>query len=232
MTAQHEARALGHDYIGTEHLLLGLVREERGLAARALDELGVTLETVRADIARIVGGADARTTGQIPLTPRAKSVLELSAREALKLGHNYVGTEHVLLALASEIQGLAAQILSDSGPRPDEIRDHVIRLLGRTPSGTPEPGLAPEEQERLDEVRRLEAEALAANDLRRAAHFRRRDRELLAAQRPPRPLPVPGASSTRLVARRTSDRLQVAAAGLSALFGLAVGVLLGRAIWG
>ena len=97
--AQDEARALKHNYIGTEHILLGLLREEEGLAARVLESLDITVEEVRAQIARIVGQGDEVTTGQIPFTPRAKKVLELALREALSLGHNYIGTEHILLAL-------------------------------------------------------------------------------------------------------------------------------------
>src|SRR6266581_418530 len=95
--AQDEARALKHNYIGTEHILLGLLREEEGLAARVLESLDITVEEVRAQVARIVGQGDEVTTGQIPFTPRAKKVLELALREALSLGHNYIGTEHILL---------------------------------------------------------------------------------------------------------------------------------------
>src|SRR5207237_1339240 len=97
--AQDEARALRHNYIGTEHILLGLLREEEGLAARVLESLDITVEEVRAQVARIVGQGDEVTTGQIPFTPRAKKVLELALREALSLGHNYIGTEHILLGL-------------------------------------------------------------------------------------------------------------------------------------
>jgi ATP-dependent Clp protease ATP-binding subunit ClpC len=92
--AQDEARALKHNYIGTEHILLGLLREEEGLAARVLESLDIAVEEVRAQVARIVGQGDEVTTGQIPFTPRAKKVLELALREALSLGHNYIGTEH------------------------------------------------------------------------------------------------------------------------------------------
>src|SRR4051795_13362650 len=109
--AQHEARTLRHNYIGTEHLLLGLLREEEGLAARVLGELGVTLEGSREQVANIVGEGDEGTTGQIPFTPRAKRVLELSLSEATALGHGYVGTEHLLLGMAREGSGVAARIL-------------------------------------------------------------------------------------------------------------------------
>src|SRR5690242_8228844 len=111
--AQDEARTLKHNYIGTEHILLGLLREEEGLAARVLDSLDITVEEVRAQVARIVGQGDEVTTGQIPFTPRAKKVLELALREALSLGHNYIGTEHILLGLVRENEGVAARILLD-----------------------------------------------------------------------------------------------------------------------
>ena len=112
--AQDEARALKHNYIGTEHILLGLLREEEGLAARVLESLDITVEEVRAQVARIVGQGDEVTTGQIPFTPRAKKVLELALREALSLGHNYIGTEHVLLGLARENGGVATRILQSN----------------------------------------------------------------------------------------------------------------------
>src|SRR5579862_7862382 len=109
--AQDEARRLQHDYIGTEHLLLGLLREPEGVAARVLGTLGVTLDDARADVARIIGSGDEATPGQIPFTPRAKKVLELSLREALALDHNSIGTEHLLLGLLREHEGVAARIL-------------------------------------------------------------------------------------------------------------------------
>ena len=129
--AQDEARALGHRYIGTEHLLLGLLREEEGLAARALASLNVTIEEVRAKVERIVGrGEGDAETGQIPFTPRAKKTLELALRESQALGHDYIGTEHILLGLARQDDGVAGQILSALGVDVDTIRRHVIRLLG------------------------------------------------------------------------------------------------------
>jgi ATP-dependent Clp protease ATP-binding subunit ClpC len=127
--AQDEARTLGHDYIGTEHILLGLLREEDGLAARVLDSLDITVEEVRAQIARIVGQGDEVTTGQIPFTPRAKKVLELALREALSLGHNYIGTEHILLGLVRENEGVAARILLDFDADAEKIRNEIIRML-------------------------------------------------------------------------------------------------------
>jgi len=140
--AQEEARDLRHNYIGTEHLLLGLLREEEGVGAHVLDELGVSLDDVRAQVAEIIGRGDVVTTGQIPFTPRAKKVLELSLREALTLGHNYIGTEHVLLGIAREDDGVAARILLDKGAGADAIRDAVVRKVGPIPASgkAPRPG--------------------------------------------------------------------------------------------
>ena len=130
--AQDEARALRHNYIGTEHILLGLLREEEGLAARLLESLSVTAQDVRAQVARIVGQGDEVTTGQIPFTPRAKKVLELALRDALSLGHDYIGTEHILIALVRENEGVAVQILRDFDADAEKIRNEVIRLGGLT----------------------------------------------------------------------------------------------------
>ena len=141
MLAQDESRALRHDYIGTEHLLLGLLREQTGLAARVLDSLGLTLDEVRAQVARIVGRGAEVTSGQIPFTPRAKKVLELALRGALSLGHNYIGTEHILLGLVRENEGVAARILLDFDADAEKIRNETIRMLsgpgrrGQTPPG-------------------------------------------------------------------------------------------------
>jgi ATP-dependent Clp protease ATP-binding subunit ClpC len=128
--AQDESRTFKHDYIGTEHILLGLLREQAGLAARVLDSLDITVEEVRAQVARIVGqGADDVTPGQIPFTPRAKKVLELALREALSLGHNHIGTEHILLGLVRENEGVAARILLDFDADADKIRGEIIGML-------------------------------------------------------------------------------------------------------
>jgi ATP-dependent Clp protease ATP-binding subunit ClpC len=132
--AQDEARALKHNYIGTEHLLLGLLREEEGVAARALESLDVTVEAVRAQVERIIGQGDEVTLGQIPFTPRAKKALELSLREALTLGHQYIGTEHVLLGLVRVEDGVAARILLDFGADAEKIRNEVIRMLSGPPA--------------------------------------------------------------------------------------------------
>jgi len=127
--AQEEARSLKHNYIGTEHLLLGLLREEEGVAARVLDGLEVSVEEVRAAVVRIVGSGEESPQGQIPFTPRAKKVLELALREALSLGHNYIGTEHILLGLVREDEGVAARILLDLDAEPEKIRNEVMRAL-------------------------------------------------------------------------------------------------------
>ena len=135
---QDEARALRHNYIGTEHLLLGLLREEEGIAARVLDSFDITLEEVRNQVKRLVGQGDEEiVTGQIPFTPRAKKVLELALREALSLGHSYIGTEHVLLGIVREDQGVAARILLDFDADAEKIRDETIRML----SGPGGPGV-------------------------------------------------------------------------------------------
>jgi Clp amino terminal domain, pathogenicity island component/UvrB/uvrC motif len=126
--AQEEARGLTHNYIGTEHILLGLLREERGLAARVLGSFDVTLERVRAQVVRIVGFGEEATEGQIPFTPRARKVLELALRESLSLGQMQVDTEHLLLGLAREGDGVAARILRDFDADPEKIRTEVMRV--------------------------------------------------------------------------------------------------------
>src|ERR687887_115928 len=127
--AQEEARLLNHNYIGTEHLLLGLIHEGEGLAAKSLESLGVSLEQVRAQVEEMIGVGTATPQGHIPFTPRAKKVLELSLREALQLGHNYIGTEHILLGLIREGEGVAAQVLQKLGADLNRVRQTVIQLL-------------------------------------------------------------------------------------------------------
>jgi ATP-dependent Clp protease ATP-binding subunit ClpC len=136
--AQDEARALGHDYIGTEHLLLGLLREQEGVAAHVLEALGADIDDARARVAAIVGRGEGVVRGQVPFTPRAKKVLELSLKEALSLGNNYIGTEHILLGLVRENEGIGARVLLDMGIEGKEVRDAVIRMLsGREPALRP-----------------------------------------------------------------------------------------------
>lgn len=141
--AQEEARALSQNYIGTEHLLLGLIREEEGIAARALESMGINLEDVRAQVEDIIGRGETQPPGHIPFTPRAKKVLELSLREALQLGHNYIGTEHILLGLIREGEGVAARVLFNLGADLEKVRNQVIQLL----SGYYSPAQAVEEKD-------------------------------------------------------------------------------------
>ena len=127
--AQEEARMLNHNYIGTEHILLGLIQEGEGVAAKALESMGISLEAVRDQVEEIIGRGSSAPTGHIPFTPRAKKVLELSLREALQLGHNYIGTEHILLGLIREGEGVAAQVLTKLGADLDRVRNQVVQLL-------------------------------------------------------------------------------------------------------
>src|SRR5674536_76041 len=127
--AQDEARMLNHNYIGTEHLLLGLIHEGEGVAAKALESLGISLEAVREQVEEIIGQGQQAPTGHIPFTPRAKKVLELSLREALQINHTYIGTEHILLGLIREGEGVAAQVLVKLGADLNRVRQQVIQLL-------------------------------------------------------------------------------------------------------
>jgi ATP-dependent Clp protease ATP-binding subunit ClpC len=127
--AQEEARMLSHDYIGTEHILLGLIQEGKGVAAKALESLGISLEAVRQQVEEIIGRGQQAPSGHIPFTPRAKQVLKLALREALELGHNYIGTEHILLGLIHEGEGVAAQVLVRMDADLDTVRQQVIELL-------------------------------------------------------------------------------------------------------
>jgi ATP-dependent Clp protease ATP-binding subunit ClpC len=207
--AQEEARALKHNYIGTEHILLGLLREEEGLAARVLESLDITVEEVRAQIARIIGQGDEITTGQIPFTRRAKKVLDFSLREALSLGHNYIGTEHILLGLVRENEGVAARILLDFDADAEKIRNEIIRMLsgpGRRASAQPSSSapLPDDKPARPPPPAGLRLEAVAR------------------APRPP-------ARETVLGPRRR--RVYLACAMLFAV-GLSVGLVVGWLIWG
>jgi ATP-dependent Clp protease ATP-binding subunit ClpC len=141
--AQEEARMLNHNYIGTEHLLLGLIHEGGGVAARTLESLGVSLQAVRQQVEEIIGHGQNGTAGRIPFTPRAKKVLELSRREALAMGHNYVGTEHILLGLLREGNGVAAQALVRMGADLSRVRQQVILILsGQQDKDEPKSGRA------------------------------------------------------------------------------------------
>ncbi len=133
--AQEEARMLNHNYIGTEHILLGLIHEGDGVAAEALESLGISLEAVRQQVEEIIGRGQQALSGHIPFTPRAKKVLELSLREALQLGHNYIGTEHILLGLIREGEGVAAQVLVRLDADLNRVRQQVIQVLHSRPAG-------------------------------------------------------------------------------------------------
>src|SRR4026207_1390604 len=131
--AQEEARMLNHNYIGTEHILLGLIHEGEGVAAKALESLGISLEAVRSQVEEIIGQGGSSPSGHLPFTPRAKKVVELSLREALQLGHNYIGTEHILLGLIREGEGVAAQVLVKLGADLSRVRQPVIQWPSRWP---------------------------------------------------------------------------------------------------
>ena len=139
--AQEEARMLNHNYVGTEHLLLGLIHESEGVAAKALQALGISLEAVRAEVESIIGRGQQAPSGHIAFTPRAKTVLELTLREARQLGHHYIGTEHILLGLIREGEGVAAQVLVKLSADLNRVRQQVIQLLhgyqGNQPPAAP-----------------------------------------------------------------------------------------------
>ena len=136
--SQDEARGLNHNFIGTEHLLLGVIREEDGLAAKALTSLGISLDAVRKEVKETIGPAASGYEGSPPFTPRAKKVLELSLREALQLGHNYIGTEHILLGLVREGEGVGAQVLAGFGGGLARVRQSVLELIpGHGEAGEP-----------------------------------------------------------------------------------------------
>jgi ATP-dependent Clp protease ATP-binding subunit ClpC len=132
--AQEEARMLNHNYIGTEHILLGLIHEGEGVAAKALESLGISLEAVRQQVEEIIGQGQQAPSGHIPFTPRAKKVLELSLREALQLSHNYIGTEHILLGLIHEGEGVAAQVLVRLGADLNRVRREILLVLHGRPA--------------------------------------------------------------------------------------------------
>ena len=255
---QDEARLLKHNYIGTEHLLLGLLREDEGLAARVLESLDITVEEVRAQVARIIGEGVEVTTGQIPFTPRAKRVLEHALREALALGHNHVGTEHVLLGLVSDYDGVAAQILVDFDADAEKIRAEVLALLSGGRASTAEPTtfkpsapvFSSELVDEINRVRTAKEEAIEAQEFEKAAGLRDRERQLVSAARslervwsgeperavsfgPVVPPPTRTGSSVRFA--RVSDARSPRLFLLGwALFGVAaaIGLLAGRLIWG
>jgi ATP-dependent Clp protease ATP-binding subunit ClpC len=135
--AQEEARLLNHNYIGTEHLLLGLIHEGEGVAAKVLEQLGVEPDRVRADVERRIGHGGSEPVGAIPFTPRAKTALEMALREALQMGHNYIGTEHILLGLVREGEGVAVLVLTELGVELDTLRRTTLDLLSGVPTTEP-----------------------------------------------------------------------------------------------
>ena len=190
--AQEEARLLNHNYIGTEHLLLGLVQEGEGVAATALTELSISLEAVRAQVEEIIGQGQRPPTGRIPFTPRAKKVLELSLREAKQLDHNYIGTEHILLGLLREGEGVGAQVLVKLGGDLSRVRQQVLQVLSGSAAAGMEaaartrlvrmtvPDELREAEEQLTQVRREKEAAIDAEDFERAAGLRDQERQLRA----------------------------------------------------
>ena len=190
--AQDESRRLGHDHIGTEHILLGLLREEEGIAARVLEGMGVTLDDVRAEVLRMVGRGDASSTGQIPFTAGGKQALELALREAVAMGHNYIGTEHILLGLVRADDGVAARILREHHADPETLRQEIVRVLSGPgslahPEPEPEdveltsPPLAPEVLAELERLASERESALARRAYEEAASLRDAERRLRAA---------------------------------------------------
>jgi ATP-dependent Clp protease ATP-binding subunit ClpA len=188
--AQEEAVRLNHNYVGTEHLLLGLIHEGQGVAAKALESLGIRLEAVRSQVEEIIGQGQVAPSGHIPFTPRAKKVLELSLRESKQLGHDYIGTEHILLGLIREGEGVAAQVLVKLGADLSRARRQVIGLLTGDTGGSEAgagtrlvrmtmPNELREAEEELVQVRRQKERAIDAEDFDRAAALRDREQQLL-----------------------------------------------------
>ena len=192
--AQEEARLLNHNYIGTEHILLGLAHEGQGVAAKALESLGIQLQALRSQVEQVIGQGQRAPTGHIPFTPRAKKVLELSLRESQQLGHNYIGTEHLLLGLIREGEGVAAQVLVKLGADLSRVRQQVIQLLSGYAGGKEAAEQAgartrlvhmtmPEDlreaEEQLAELRRQKEAAIMSQDFEQAAALRDEERELL-----------------------------------------------------
>src|ERR671911_833016 len=169
--AQEEARMLNHNYIGTEHILLGLIHEGEGVAAKALESLGISLEAVRQKVEEIIGHGQQSPSGHIPFTPRAKKVLELSLREALQINHSYIGTEHILLGLIREGEGVAAQVLVKLGADLNRVRNQVLQLLSgfqgkeAATAGAPEQGSTPSSSMVLDQFGRNLTQAARENKL-------------------------------------------------------------------
>ena len=172
--AQDEAQRFNHNYIGTEHLLLGLVREGEGVAARVLENMNVELAKVRTAVEFIIGRGDRPVVGEVGLTPRAKRVIELAIDEARRLGHNYIGTEHLLLGLVREGEGIAAGVLESLGVNLDKVRHEVIRVLSQSSAAGPGPG---------DQARQQDAHRRPAGHQPDRRRPRRQDRSRSSAAR-------------------------------------------------
>jgi Clp amino terminal domain, pathogenicity island component len=158
--AQEEARSLDHNWLGTEHILLGLIREGEGIAAKALESLGISLDAVRQQVEEIIGRGQQPPSGHIPFTPRTKKVLELALRESLQLGHNYIGTEHILLGLIREGDGVAAQVLVKLGADLNRVRQQAIQLLHGHSADEPVSARSAERELRLLPAVKTHLEAL------------------------------------------------------------------------
>jgi len=215
--AQEEARLLRHNYVGTEHLLLGLLYEGEAVAAKALESLGISREEVRGQVEEIIGLGQGSPAGPIPFTCRAKKVLELSLREALALGHHYIGTEHLLLGLLREDEGVAAQVLARLGTDHARIRERVLDMLNgereQTDLHTQLATDLADTAEQLTQVRRQKEAAFDAGDLDSAAALRDRERQLLADKLRLETLLTDGESGQAVIAenqrlRRELERLR------------------------
>ena len=185
ISAQQEARALHHNYIGTEHILLGLVRDREGAAGQALHVLGISPDTVREQVLDIIGEGKQEPAGHIPFTPRAKKVLELAVREAVQLGHLYVGTEHILLGLIREGDGVGWHVLNRLGATVPKVRGQVFELMSqvqRAPSHATAPPRIRDYDTRIELARQAKNAAIDAKDFDRAAAARESEKELLAEQ--------------------------------------------------
>jgi len=231
-----------------------LLREEEGVGARVLESLDVTIEEVRAQVERIVGSGDEVKSGQIPFTPRAKKVLELALRESVSLGHNHIGTEHILLGIVRENEGVASRILLDFDADAEKVRNEVIRSLSAPspwPRPTPVPpqlvGLPPHMQAEIMRVRQSKERAIEKQSFERAARLRERERRLVELARAgddeafweyvgrtgPAPPPEPIPPAIAVAAPPARWPLRAVAAGWL-LFGVALGlgVLIGWLVWG
>jgi hypothetical protein len=176
--AQEEAKRLDHNYVGTEHILLGLISEGEGVAAKVLASTGISLDAARQQVEEIIGRGQVTPSGHIPFTPRAKKVLELSLRESMQLGHNYIGTEHILLGLIREGDGVAAQVLVRLGADQDLLRQRVVLLLHG--HQIEESGPDTSDLDAQIEAARIEKEAaVGARDFEQAASRRNQEQQLL-----------------------------------------------------